>query len=290
LPLIVTEEPAKRRSRRLNPDGIIPILSKEPNSKRIPLHQPNIITHAAIDAVTANVYYGNDSDIWTPNKYITSNPAGAGTNHNCNIEHLCAPVVHPTTGETITSYNKLAKDEEMRETWTAGFGKDFGNLAQGDNKNGTPGMNCVHVMDLEQIKNIPADRVVTYARVVVDFRPQKADPNRVRITAGGNLIAYPDEVTTRTADLTCSKILWNSVLSTENAKYAVLDIANFYLGTPLDRHEYMKMPLKSSPHTSKSSTILMKRRTTGMYGLKFVERFTDYRKLESFRTNSSEKY
>ena len=54
---------------------------------------------------------------------------------------------------------------------------------------------------------------------------------------------YPDELTMRTADLTVSKILWNSVLSTNDAKYATLDIANFYLGTPLDRYEYMKMPL-----------------------------------------------
>ena len=35
--------------------------------------------------------------------------------------------------------------------------------------------------DLEGIKNIPKDRVVTYARIVVDYRPQKADPTRVRI-------------------------------------------------------------------------------------------------------------
>ena len=96
-----------------------------------------------------------------------------------------AGVVHPTTGETITSYNKLAKDEEMRETWTTSFGKEFGNLAQGDNKTGTPGMDAIHVMDLEQIQNIPTDRIVTYARIVVDFRPQKKDPNRARITAGG---------------------------------------------------------------------------------------------------------
>ena len=51
-------------------------------------------------------------------------------------------------------------------------------------------------MTLEEIKNISADRVVTYARVVVGFRPQKEDPNRVQITAEGNLIAYPDELTT----------------------------------------------------------------------------------------------
>ena len=66
-------------------------------------------------------------------------------------------------------------------------------------------MDAIRVMTLEEIKNIPADRVVTYARVVVDFRPQKEDPNRVRITAGGNLIAYSDKLTTRTADLTVSK-------------------------------------------------------------------------------------
>ena len=31
------------------------------------------------------------------------------------------------------------------------------------------------------IKNIPKDRVVTYAIIVVDYRPQKPDPNRARI-------------------------------------------------------------------------------------------------------------
>ena len=104
-------------------------------------------------------------------------------------------------------------------------------------------MDAIRVMNLEQIKNNPVDRVVTYARVVVDFRPHKEDPNRVRITAGGNLITYPDKLTTRTSDFTVSKILWNSVLSTDDARYATLDIANLYFGIPLDRYEYTKIPL-----------------------------------------------
>jgi hypothetical protein len=37
--------------------------------------------------------------------------------------------------------------------------------------------------------------------------------------------------------------MWNSVLSTEGAKYVCLDIKNFYLTTPLDCFEYMKMPI-----------------------------------------------
>jgi hypothetical protein len=65
----------------------------------------------------------------------------------------------------------------------------------------------------EDIPTIPKDQTVTYARIVVDYRPQKADPNQVRITVGGNLIDYPGELTTRTADLVTSKILWNSTLN-----------------------------------------------------------------------------
>ena len=34
-------------------------------------------------------------------------------------------------------------------------------------------------LDLDEIKQIPSDRVVTYARIVVDYRPQKKDLNRV---------------------------------------------------------------------------------------------------------------
>ena len=44
------------------------------------------------------------------------------------------------------------------------------------------------------------------------------------------------------ADLTTSKIIWNSVLSTENTRFMGIDTKNFYLGTPLDRYEYMKIP------------------------------------------------
>ena len=58
---------------------------------------------------------------------------------------------------------------------------------------------------------------------------------------------YPGELTTRTPDLTTSKILWNSVVSTKGAKFVGADIKNFYLGTPLDRYEYIHMDLKVFP-------------------------------------------
>ena len=89
--------------------------------------------------------------------------------------------------------------------------KIIGNMAQGDDKTKTPGTCSIFVMTHNEIKHIPQGRFVTYALLVVDFRPQKDDPNRVRITAGGNLIKYPVELTTLTADMTTDKIIWNGL-------------------------------------------------------------------------------
>ena len=79
----------------------------------------------------------------------------------------------------------------------------------------------------------------TGAGIVVDVRQQKEDPIRLRITAGSNLIKYPGEVTTRTADLDTTKMLWNSVISTKGARYSCFDVGDFYLETPLPGFEYM---------------------------------------------------
>ena len=216
----------------------------------MPFAAPNIISQEAVNFIT-NKVYGELDDVWLPDTFIVANPTARNTNVNdLDIEHFCAGVVHPTTGETITQYRKLARDPLMRDLWTTALGKEFGRMAQGDNKTGTKGKQCIFVMSHDEIANIPKDRVVTYARIVVDFRPQKSDPNRVRMTAGGNLIKCPGDLTTRTADLTTSKLLWNSVLSTEGAKFMGLDVGNFYLETPMERYEYMKMPIALFPkHT-----------------------------------------
>ena len=68
---------------------------------------------------------------------------------------------------------------------------ELGRLAQGYQD--IPGTNTIKFMTHEEIKNIPSDKTVTYARIVVDYRASKDDPNRVRITVGGNLIHYPGE-------------------------------------------------------------------------------------------------
>jgi hypothetical protein len=52
---------------------------------------------------------------------------------------------------------------------------------------------------------------------------------------------------TRTADIRTSKLHWNSVLGTQQAKYMCLDLKNFYLSAPLDRCKYMRTPISMLP-------------------------------------------
>ncbi len=67
------------------------------------------------------------------------------------------------------------------------------------------------------------------------------------MTVVGNLINYPFELTTHTTDMVFLKLLWNSTISTNGARFAGVDIRNMYLEIPLDRFEFMKMPLKLFP-------------------------------------------
>jgi hypothetical protein len=97
------------------------------------------------------------------------------------------------------------------------------------------------------LKNIPKDRKITYGKIVCDYKPHKQERERVRLTFGGDRLDYSGDVATSTADITKLKILINSTLSTEDAAMVMMDIKNYYLGTPLPRSEYMKILLSRFP-------------------------------------------
>jgi hypothetical protein len=64
---------------------------------------------------------------------------------------------------------------------------------------------------------------------------------------GGNILDYSGNVTTSMADITTFNIMINSTLSTEDAAMMMMDIKNYYLGTPLPRFEFRKMLLSRFP-------------------------------------------
>ena len=85
---------------------------------------------------------------------------------------------------------------------------------------------------------------VTYRQFVHMIRPEKAETHRTRFVVGGNRIIYPGEVATPTAEMLVAELLFNSVISTHGARFMTMDIANFYLMTPLKRPEYVKIKLR----------------------------------------------
>jgi hypothetical protein len=73
--------------------------------------------------------------------------------------------------------------------------KELGRLTQGFRE--TKGTDSMHFLNIQDIGRIPRNRVVTYVRIIVDYRAHKKDLNSVRITAGGDLLknTYPGELT-----------------------------------------------------------------------------------------------
>ena len=60
-------------------------------------------------------------------------------------------MVHPKTGEIITSSKQLMNDPDTTEIWQTAFGKDFDGMAQGDNKTRQAGTNSVFIMTHSEI-------------------------------------------------------------------------------------------------------------------------------------------
>ena len=89
-------------------------------------------------------------------------------NRNRNTAPYYVAVIHPISGETITKYKKLAADPATQAVWTTAFGKEWGNLTQGENKTRTKGTYYLIVLNHEENRNIPTDIAVTYANIVVD--------------------------------------------------------------------------------------------------------------------------
>jgi hypothetical protein len=114
-------------------------------------------------------------------------------------------------------------------------------------KMGAKGTNAMFVMKPEEVDHTPAARLATYANIVVDYQPLKDNLYQICITAGGNLINCLGELMTSTADITTSKLHWNSVLSAQQAKYLCLDLKKFYLSAPVNRYKYMHIPINMFP-------------------------------------------
>jgi hypothetical protein len=72
--------------------------------------------------------------------------------------------------------------------------------------------------------------------------PQKDEIYRTQLTVGGNLIDFPGNKSTPTADLLTAKLLLNSTISTPGAVFLGINLANFYLNTPMPNRIHASPP------------------------------------------------
>jgi hypothetical protein len=91
--------------------------------------------------------------------------------------------------------------------------------------------------------DIPTHKTPTYINVVCADRPEKVEQRRIRWTAGGDRIVYLGNKTCKTAGMTTTKLLLNSVVSTPGGRFMTLDLKDFYLYSTLDEYEYVRIPV-----------------------------------------------
>ena len=174
--------------------------------------------------------------------------------------------------ETIDS----ACNGENKKEWLQSLSNEWGRLAQGNDM----GVHFNDVIDFISQKEVPTDRKVTYATFVLDHRPLKTEPWRVRITVGGDKLTYDNDAGSPAANIIETKLLVNSVISDakKGARFMSADIKDFFLNTPMERPEYMRVHYRHIPQdirnrynldskVNKDGFIYIKIKK-GMYGLK----------------------
>jgi hypothetical protein len=83
------------------------------------------------------------------------------------LQHQANAVLNPDTGRPM-NYEELIRNPKTRALWSAAMTKELARLAQGLDGL-TFGTNTVVFMSPDDIKTIPSDRTVAYARIVVNF-------------------------------------------------------------------------------------------------------------------------
>jgi hypothetical protein len=150
-------------------------------------------------------------------------------------------VIHPVTNKEM-QYKDLMKDAILGPLFEVGLSNELGRICQGICD--VAGTNTAFFIDLT---SIPKYRKITYGKLVCDFKPNKTEKHRVRLTVDGDRLDYSGDTATSTADITTFKISINSTLSTTEAKMMMMDITKYYVGTPLPTYEYMRIPLTIIP-------------------------------------------
>ena len=150
-------------------------------------------------------------------------------------KHHAYAVTDPLTGATL-EYRDLIKGPD-RALWEQGWCNEFQRLGP----NGTRTIKAI------AFQHIPKGRAIGNIRIVAALKPLKTEMHRIRFTIAHHHHDFTGATSTPTVDMPTVKCHINSTISTPDAKYATMDISDFYLNTVMNRPEYMRIPLKIIP-------------------------------------------
>ena len=96
--------------------------------------------------------------------------------------------IYNENGRKMT-ISELMEDEKTSKIWTKAMSNELGRLAKGN----TYGVKFTDTIEFILKSSIPNGRDITYANFILDYRPLKSEPWRVRVTVGGDKLSYADD-------------------------------------------------------------------------------------------------
>ena len=147
--------------------------------------------------------------------------------------HACTALDLNADGTRLTSASSLKGPDKV--LWEKAHGEEIVRLME--SKTGR----FIHPYEM------PRDRTAAYynPQLKTKLKPEGLQ-RRVRGTIGGDKVYYPGVTAAYVAHLETIRLQLNAAAS-EDAFICTADIKDFYLGTPLDRPEYMRISLKHIP-------------------------------------------
>ena len=97
----------------------------------------------------------------------------------------------------------------MKPKWEIGLSNEIGRLAQGIGD----GVSGTDTIDFIRKSEVPANKKVTYANFICDYRLLKTEPHQVCLTVGGDKLYFPYDARSPAASLLETKLILNTIMT-----------------------------------------------------------------------------
>ena len=196
-----------------------------PKQRLLPVGRPRLIQNRQVPQ-----YYFNQG----------TNFRQYAVQHIQALHHFSSPSINHVYDDKgkKQSIDDLLKSK-MKPTWEVSLSNEIGRLAQGVG-NRVAGTDTIEFIRKNEV---PANKKVTYANFICDYRPLKTEPHRVRLTVGGDKLDCPYDAGSPAASIVETKLILNSTISDakDGARFLSADLKDHFLASPMEENEYMRI-------------------------------------------------